>query len=224
MIPLRRTVALLTLAIGGICAPALVLASPASAMPHTTGTAVIAEAATMPGFTATGGSATATAAYGAFVALRSGDAAVYSAKVAELAGLVGQATGIDPAAFVAAWTSSDVTRMSAMLAALSQVGAGYRYNSQTPGVAFDCSGLASWAWAQAGVGIPHQSRAIMEAIPKDSIDGITPGDVLYYPGHVMVSLGVPGAFVHAADRRRGIEVSVLKGRHAKSIRVGDPLG
>ena len=40
-----------------------------------------------------------------------------------------------------------------------QQGVPYRYAASSPGVAFDCSGLTAYAWGQAGVGLPHQSRA-----------------------------------------------------------------
>ena len=47
----------------------------------------------------------------------------------------------------------------AVQAAASQVGVAYRYASASPGEAFDCSGLTAWAWEQAGVSLPHQSRS-----------------------------------------------------------------
>ena len=47
---------------------------------------------------------------------------------------------------------------TAVNAAMSQVGVGYRYAAAEPGVAFDCSGLTMWAWGQAGVGLPASVR------------------------------------------------------------------
>ena len=46
----------------------------------------------------------------------------------------------------------------AIQAAMAQQGVPYRFAASSPGVAFDCSGLTAYAWAQAGVGLPHQSR------------------------------------------------------------------
>ena len=34
----------------------------------------------------------------------------------------------------------------------------------TPGRAFDCSGLTSWAWSQSGVGLPHQSGGQIRSV------------------------------------------------------------
>jgi len=222
---LRRTIAALTITIGGVGAPALLLATPSSAALATTSPTSIVRSDTgaLLSFTATGGTPIATTAYDALLALRSGDTARYALRLDDLAKLVDDKTGIDASQFVSQWAVTDTTRMTAMLAALTQVGSGYRYNSQLPGVSFDCSGLTSWAWAQAGVSIPHQSRAIINTIAKDTFDGASPGDVFYYPGHVMVSLGVSDAYVHAADPHRGVEVTTLNGRR-KSVRVGDPIG
>ena len=224
MTPFRRTVAALTIAIGGVGAPALLGALPSEAS-QAVPTAIIGADVEAPlSFNATGGTPIATTAYDALVALRVGDSSQYRTKLVELADLVSDKTGTDASQFVGVWASTDATRMTAMLSALTQVGSGYRYNSQKPGVAFDCSGLTSWAWAQAGISIPHQSRSIINTIAKDTFDGVSPGDVLYYPGHVMVSLGVEKTYVHAADRHRGVEVTSMGGRRATSLRIGDPVG
>ena len=222
MTSLRRTVAALTIAIGGVGAPAFLGALPSGAS-QAVPSAIVGAVTNAPmSFTATGGTPIAVAAYDALVALHVGDSLQYRAKLGDLADLVSAKTGTEASQFVGVWTSTDATRMTAMLAALTQVGSGYRYNTQNPGVSFDCSGLTSWAWAQAGVSIPHQSRSIINTIAKDTFDGVSPGDVLYYPGHVMVSLGVAKTYVHAADRRRGVEVATMAGVRVNSLRIGDP--
>ena len=52
---------------------------------------------------------------------------------------------------------------TAVRAALSQVGKGYRFAAAGPD-AYDCSGLTMWAWAQAGVSLPHYSKAQYESL------------------------------------------------------------
>ena len=47
----------------------------------------------------------------------------------------------------------------AVQAALGQQGVPYRYATSNPGVSFDCSGLTHYAWGQAGVYLPRNSRA-----------------------------------------------------------------
>ena len=49
--------------------------------------------------------------------------------------------------------------LAGVAAAQSQMGVPYVAYQATPGVGFDCSGLTSYAWGQAGLYLPHQSRA-----------------------------------------------------------------
>ena len=153
-------------------------------------------------------------------ALHSGDARALASSLSPLAAEVGARAGVDPAELERVWNATDGTRMTALLSALSQVGVGYRYASAVPGKAFDCSGLASWAWAQAGVALPSQSKQMINAIVKKDLSTVLPGDVLWYPGHVSLALGVGEAFVHASGR--GEEITV-RASTSRSIVVGSPV-
>jgi cell wall-associated NlpC family hydrolase len=100
----------------------------------------------------------------------------------------------------------------AVAAAMSQVGVSYRYASAIPGVAFDCSGLTSWAWGRAGVGLPRNSRAQYAALPKVPLDQLQPGDLVFSGNpihHVGIYIG-GGMQVHASDPRRGVLVSPIR--------------
>ncbi len=111
---------------------------------------------------------------------------------------------------------------TAINAALSQVGVGYRYATAEPGVAFDCSGLTSWAWAQAGVSLPHQSRAQQASVPNVPIDAAQPGDLLFFYSpisHVSIYLG-GGQHVHA--RNPGTTVTVAAVNWGSVVAVGRP--
>ncbi|MGZ4770803.1 MAG: NlpC/P60 family protein [Ilumatobacteraceae bacterium] len=80
----------------------------------------------------------------------------------------------------------------AVAAAQSQLGVAYRFAAESPGVAFDCSGLTKYAWGQAGVSLPHQSRQQYASIPHISQGEIQPGDLLFYGvpiGHVGIYVG-----------------------------------
>ena len=114
--------------------------------------------------------------------------------------------------------------MTAVLSALTQLGVPYRRLGATPGKAFDCSGLTSWAWSQGGVGLPHQSGRQIRGAARSSIDQVLPGDLLYYPGHVMLALGVGGAMVHAPNSGNVVEVRMLTERQQRRLRVGNPVG
>ncbi len=110
----------------------------------------------------------------------------------------------------------------AVQAALAQQGTPYRYATSTPGVGFDCSGLTAYAWGQAGVGLPHQSRAQFAATPRVPIDQAQPGDLLFFYSpisHVSIYLG-NGIQVHAPST--GKTVSTASVNWGKVVGVGRP--
>jgi len=110
----------------------------------------------------------------------------------------------------------------AVQAAMSQQGVPYRYATSNPGVSFDCSGLTKYAWGQAGVYLPHQSRAQYAAIPHVSQSSAQPGDLIFYYSpisHVGVYLG-GGSLVHAPNT--GSVVKVASVNWSKVSGVGRP--
>lgn len=97
----------------------------------------------------------------------------------------------------------------AVAAAKSQVGVRYIKYMSREGVGFDCSGLTAWAWEQAGVSIPHQSRQQFNTTAHVPIAYIEPGDLIYFyspithvgiyiGGGMMVDAPGPGRFVRYA--------------------------
>jgi hypothetical protein len=67
--------------------------------------------------------------------------------------------------------------------ARSQLGVPYRWGGQEPGQAFDCSGLAQWAWAQVGVALARTAQAQYEAGSKvPPGQPLVPGDLVFF-GH-----------------------------------------
>ena len=56
----------------------------------------------------------------------------------------------------------------AIQAAQGQLGVSYRYATSKPGVSFDCSGLTHYAWGQAGVYLPRNSRCSSSRDPAGS--------------------------------------------------------
>jgi cell wall-associated NlpC family hydrolase len=147
--------------------------------------------------------------------------AVYKGDLRLLAQLVAPSTATPADTFARVWTNADDTHMTAMLAALSQVGVPYHRRASEPGVGFDCSGLTTYAWARAGVALGHNDRWQINASKPVTFETAHPGDLVEYPGHVMMYLGAGHAIVHAPHRGTVVRIREFGGR---SVRVGDPIG
>jgi cell wall-associated NlpC family hydrolase len=94
-------------------------------------------------------------------------------------------------------------------AAYSVIGAPYVFGAAGPD-AFDCSGLTSWAWAQAGVSLPHSALAQLGSLPQVPLSSVEPGDIIYYGStspHVAIYVG-GGNIIHARHPGPGGEVQV----------------
>ncbi|MCL2528931.1 MAG: NlpC/P60 family protein [Coriobacteriia bacterium] len=84
-------------------------------------------------------------------------------------------------------------------AAASRLGCPYVYGAAGPD-AFDCSGLTSWSYMQAGRGYIGRTDSSQYANAHArwpySSGGAAPGDVLWWPGHVAIYAG-GGSYIHA---------------------------
>lgn len=110
----------------------------------------------------------------------------------------------------------------AISAAQGQLGVPYKFAASSPGVAFDCSGLTKYAWAQAGVHLPHQSAAQFASTPHVPKDQAQPGDLIFYYspiGHVGLYLG-NGMLIHAPAS--GDVVKIVKVNWNKVVGVSRP--
>jgi len=97
-------------------------------------------------------------------------------------------------------------------AAQSQLGVSYRFAAESPGEAFDCSGLTKWAWGRAGVYLPHQSARQYASTPHVSQDEAQPGDLVFYHspiGHVGIYIG-GGQMIHATQPGDVVKVSPVR--------------
>jgi cell wall-associated NlpC family hydrolase len=130
------------------------------------------------------------------------------------------AVELAPRPMVRAWRAADRRHQVAVLAALTQLGTAYRSYGSTPRTGFDCSGLTSWAWRQAGVRIPRSSGDQIEAAAPRRRLTAHAGDIVHYPGHVSLYLGVALAIVHASDPQDDVELAFVSRR----VRWGDPTG
>jgi cell wall-associated NlpC family hydrolase len=97
---------------------------------------------------------------------------------------------------------------TAVATAMAQLGKPYRYAAAGPG-SFDCSGLTMFAWAAAGVRLPHSSAAQYASLPHVSQDQLAPGDLVFY-GHPIHHVGMyigNGQYVHAPQTGDVVKVA-----------------
>lgn len=71
---------------------------------------------------------------------------------------------------------------SVVAAAMTQLGVPYIWGGETPGVGFDCSGLAQWAYAQIGISLPRTTFSQVTTGLAVSVDELRPGDLVFSRG------------------------------------------
>ncbi|GAA3229714.1 NlpC/P60 family protein [Pseudonocardia petroleophila] len=67
----------------------------------------------------------------------------------------------------------------ALRAAITQLGKPYQWGAEGPG-SFDCSGLTSWAFSEAGVTLPRSSSQQARVGQAVAWDDMRPGDLVFY--------------------------------------------
>jgi cell wall-associated NlpC family hydrolase len=109
----------------------------------------------------------------------------------------------------------------AVQTALAQVGDMYGTGASGPDT-FDCSGLTQYAYAAAGVSLPHSSRAQANVGVPVSRAELQPGDLVFFYSpisHVGMYIG-NGQMVHASVTGKPVAVtSVDKGGYVGARRV-----
>jgi cell wall-associated NlpC family hydrolase len=94
--------------------------------------------------------------------------------------------------------------------AYAQLGDPYIYGAAGPG-SFDCSGLTMFAWAAAGVSLPHSSSAQYSSTRHVAISDLQPGDLVFYYtpiSHVAIYIG-GGRIIHAPHPGQSVEIASL---------------
>lgn len=111
----------------------------------------------------------------------------------------------------------------AVAAAQTQLGVPYVWGGSTPGVGFDCSGLTSWAWRQAGRSLPHSAQMQFDVTRRVAIDQLQPGDLVFYQspviGHVGMYVGA-GTMIEAP--RTGLTVRYSSIYRTSLVGAGRP--
>jgi hypothetical protein len=82
--------------------------------------------------------------------------------------------------------------------------------------------LTTYAWGHAGVTLYRQSGVQLSNASSRDASSAVAGDLVGYPGHVMMYLGFGGAIVHASNPENDVELSTL--HDDRSYDWGDPTG
>jgi peptidoglycan DL-endopeptidase CwlO len=92
--------------------------------------------------------------------------------------------------------------------ATKQIGKPYEWGAEGP-KSYDCSGLTSQAWLNAGHGIPRTSQEQWKQLKHVDIEDMRPGDLIIYfadASHVGMYIG-DGAIVHAPRPGRTVTIT-----------------
>ncbi|MFB8281136.1 C40 family peptidase [Nocardia colli] len=103
----------------------------------------------------------------------------------------------------------DSAGAQALAAAKTKIGAQYSWGGTGPGK-FDCSGLAQWAYRQAGREIPRTSFSQSFVGQPVAFDDLRPGDLIVQNGgsHVALYAG-NGEILHASQDGQPVDYSSL---------------
>lgn len=123
-----------------------------------------------------------------------------------------------------AWARADQRHQLVLLAAMTQLGTPYRKHRSDPGSGFDCSGLTTFAWAATDVALPRQSLRQIRLVAPVAHESAQAGDLVWYPGHVSLYLGVDFAIIHASDYDKPAGFGFIRTDRRRTAKFGAPLG
>lgn len=129
-----------------------------------------------------------------------------------------------PAAPASVVHDSGSAAQVAVQVAMSELGKSYVWGASGPD-AFDCSGLTMYAYAAAGISLPHFAAAQFNQGRHVSQGELQPGDLVFFGsdlGHMGMYVG-NGQFLHAPHTGDVVKISPLSGyyqqQYAGAVRI-----
>jgi cell wall-associated NlpC family hydrolase len=130
------------------------------------------------------------------------------AKLEEQAALTAQTAWLDSGILDEIRGKASAQGKKAVSYATGQIGKPYEWGAEGPD-SYDCSGLTSQAWADAGHGIPRTSQEQWKQLKHIDVADMRPGDLIIYfhdASHVGMYIG-DGAIVHAPRPGRTVTIT-----------------
>ena len=117
--------------------------------------------------------------------------------------------------------------LSAANIASQFIGMPYIWGASDPSSGFDCSGLTSYAYAQIGVYIPHQSAQQYSYGYSVDYNNLQAGDLVFFStagtgsiDHVGIMTSSDGTFVHAAGYGSGVRYDNIYNSYYTNCYIG----
>jgi len=147
----------------------------------------------------------------------------YQRALAAVVSIVAARTFVSRSEMLAAWQTTSSRHQKAILVGMTTLGTGYLFGSDDPKKGLDCSGLVAFAWAESGVGLPLKSDRQIDRSREVSREAARAGDIVGYPGHTMIYLGVGDIVLHSARPNSGVRVGPINWKESRNIKFADPL-
>ncbi len=136
--------------------------------------------------------------------------------------IVAARTFVSRSEMLEAWQTTSSRHQKAILVGMTTLGTGYLFGSDNPKKGLDCSGLVAYAWAKSGVKLPMKSDRQIDHSREVSRKAARAGDIVGYPGHTMIYLGVGDIVLHSARPNLGVRVGPINWKESPNVKFADP--
>jgi len=146
----------------------------------------------------------------------------YQRALAAVVSIVAARTFVSRSEMLEAWQTTTSRHQKAILVGMTTLGTGYLFGSDNPKKGLDCSGLVAYAWAKSGVKLPMKSDRQVDHSREVSRGAARAGDIVGYPGHTMIYLGVGDIVLHSARPNLGVRVGPINWKESPNVKFADP--